>query len=166
MFYPVAEHPAAQLLAAHFEVIQQEYRALHQRHFVPWPERWLYGKGWTVFGLYQSGRQIAHGCQACPQTAAVLSRIDGVQAAGFSRLAAGTHIQPHRGRAKTELRCHLGIVIPPGDVALRVQGETRGWEEGQCLLFDDTVEHEAWNRADSDRIVLLVDIPRECSVLN
>ncbi len=51
---------------------------------------------------------------------------------------------------------HLGMVIPQGDLALRVGGETRGWEEGKIVLFDDSFGHEAWNNSDQDRYILLL----------
>jgi aspartyl/asparaginyl beta-hydroxylase (cupin superfamily) len=38
--------------------------------------------------------------------------------------------------------------------------ETRSWGEGECLVFDDTVEHEAWNRSAKTRVVLLLDFLR------
>ncbi|MBD2445599.1 aspartyl/asparaginyl beta-hydroxylase domain-containing protein [Nostoc sp. FACHB-152] len=28
------------------------------------------------------------------------------------------------------------------------------------FIFDDTVEHEAWNRSDSPRIILLIDFAK------
>jgi aspartate beta-hydroxylase len=31
------------------------------------------------------------------------------------------------------------------------------WEEGRCVTFDDTFLHEAWNRSDETRVVLIVD---------
>src|SRR5215470_11228679 len=74
--------------------------------------------------------------------------IPGMTMAGFSRLAPGAHITPHRGYEGYSgfvLRCHLGLVVPEG-CALKVGDETRGWQEGRCLVFDDSYEHEAWNR--------------------
>jgi aspartyl/asparaginyl beta-hydroxylase (cupin superfamily) len=56
------------------------------------------------------------------------------------------------------VRCHLGIKVPAGDCAIRVADETRRWDEGRCLVFDDYFEHEAWNRTAADRIVLIVDL--------
>ena len=79
--------------------------------------------------------------------------------AGFSRMAPGTHIAPHEGWVTTVYRVHLGLVVPDGS-ALRVGGETRTWREGELLVFDDTVEHSPWNRASTDRIVLLFDFSR------
>jgi aspartate beta-hydroxylase len=38
-----------------------------------------------------------------------------------------------------------------------VGGETHAWEEGRCITFDDTFEHEAWNHSGRDRVVLILD---------
>lgn len=38
--------------------------------------------------------------------------------------------------------------------------KTRTWSEGDVLVFDDTTEHEAWNRSDQTRTVLLFDFLR------
>jgi aspartate beta-hydroxylase len=73
-------------------------------------------------------------------------------------MRAGTHISAHRGPTNLRVRCHLGIDVPDGDCAIRVGDETRQWIEGECLVFDDHFEHEAWNRTAADRIVLIVDL--------
>ena len=57
------------------------------------------------------------------------------------------------------LICHLPLVVPPG-CGFRVGGETREWREGELLIFDDTVEHEAWNEGSSERIILIFDVWR------
>jgi aspartate beta-hydroxylase len=75
-----------------------------------------------------------------------------------SRLPAGAHISPHRGPTNLRVRCHLAITVPAGDCAIRVGNETRAWDEGKCLVFDDSFEHEAWNHSDGERIVLIVDL--------
>ena len=36
----------------------------------------------------------------------------------------------------------------------------RAWERGKCWAFDDTIEHEAKNGSDRDRVVLIFDIWR------
>lgn len=77
----------------------------------------------------------------------------------YSRLKPGTHIAPHHGLLNTRLICHMPLVTPPG-CALRVGAETREWQFGKLLIFDDSVEHEAWNRGTSDRTVLLFEIWR------
>ena len=42
-------------------------------------------------------------------------------------------------------------------LAFRVGGETREWHEGKAFVFDDTIEHEAWNNSQQDRAVLILD---------
>ena len=74
----------------------------------------------------------------------------------FSVLRPGTHILPHRGVTNTRLVTHLPLIVPP-DCALRVGGETHVWQPDQCVTFDDTFEHEAWNRSDETRVVLILD---------
>ena len=44
--------------------------------------------------------------------------------------------------------------------ALRVGNETRPWREGELVVFDDSIEHEAWNLSKKLRVVLLFDIWR------
>jgi aspartyl/asparaginyl beta-hydroxylase (cupin superfamily) len=77
----------------------------------------------------------------------------------ISILKPGTHIPPHHGMLNTRLICHIPLVVPPG-CQLRVGRETRDVVEGQAMLFDDSIEHEAWNNGDSVRAVLLFEIWR------
>jgi ornithine lipid ester-linked acyl 2-hydroxylase len=146
-------------LEANWEAIRAEYLALPGDRFDPWVQRAMHGGGWTVFGLFAVGREIPAACAACPATAAALRRIPGLSMAGFSRLAPHTHVRPHVGWAASVYRLHLPLVVPAG-CRLRVAAETRAWEEGRCLVFDDTVEHEAWNDSALPRGVLLLDFLR------
>ena len=74
----------------------------------------------------------------------------------FALMRAGMHLPVHCGGANILLRMHLGIDIPEGDLGITVGGVTRTWANGKTLFFDDTFDHEAWNRSDRDRVVLLV----------
>jgi len=73
----------------------------------------------------------------------------------LSMLDPGTHIPAHFGGGNAKLTLHLPLVIPEGDCALRVDQETRRWKEGEMAVFDDTFDHEAWNRTGERRAVLL-----------
>ena len=115
---------------------------------------------WKLFGLYLHGAAIEDGCRACPHTAAVLEETPGLVNAGFSCLEAGHVIAPHTGNDRRFYRTHLGLVVPPGDCALEVDGEARRWEAGKTLAFDDTHPHAAWNRTGEHRFVLIVDVAR------
>ena len=77
----------------------------------------------------------------------------------FSRLRPRAAIPPHNGLINVRLICHLPLIVPPGG-ALRVGSRTCSWVEGELLVFDDTIEHEAWNGPHSDRVILLFDIWR------
>jgi ornithine lipid ester-linked acyl 2-hydroxylase len=155
-FYEAAEFDFALHLEANWEKIRQELAALKGEHFIDWSERYLYKEGWQTFGLYAFGVKIDKNCRLCPETTKLVENIPGLVTAGFSALAPGTHIAPHTGYPDGVLRCHLGLVIPE-NCALRVSDTSRSWQEGKCLVFDDTLEHEAWNKSDRTRVILLLD---------
>ncbi|WP_287128099.1 aspartyl/asparaginyl beta-hydroxylase domain-containing protein [Candidatus Cyanaurora vandensis] len=156
IFYEAEQFSFVQTLETHGSQVQAELDQLAPQNFIAWPEKYLYGKGWDIFGLYAFGIKIAQNCRLCPRTTALVEGIPDLVTAGFSSLAPGVAIAPHHGYPDGLLRCHLGLRVPP-DCALRVGLETRRWQEGRCLVFDDTTEHEAWNRSSQQRIVLLLD---------
>ena len=159
MFLDPGQFEFVAALEANWEAIRAEYLALPGDLFDPWVQRYMHGGGWTVFGLYAVGQEVSGACAACPNTARALRQVPGLSMAGFSRLAPHTHVKPHVGWAASVYRLHLPLVVPPG-CRLRVAAETRTWQEGRCLIFDDTVEHEAWNDSDLPRGVLLLDFLR------
>lgn len=159
MFVSNDDFPWTRRLEDSFLAIREEYEALDRQRLRRWPETAVYNHGWEVFGLYGFGWRIDENCALCPHLASVLDAIPDITTAGFSVLSPGTIIKPHRGYTSSVLRCHLGLVVP-GDCGLRVGGETRTWVEGECFIFDDTFEHEAWNRSDRPRVVLLLDVVR------
>jgi aspartate beta-hydroxylase len=74
----------------------------------------------------------------------------------FSFLSPGTHLLPHHGVTNARIVVHLPLIVP-SDCALRVGGEIHAWREGRLVFFDDTYEHEAWNRSGEMRVVLIMD---------
>ncbi|MGH8250821.1 MAG: aspartyl/asparaginyl beta-hydroxylase domain-containing protein [Steroidobacteraceae bacterium] len=118
---------------------------------------------WDGFYFFRHGKRRETNHRLCPYTSAVLDALPLVQIREhapevmFSVLAPGTHILPHRGVTNTRVVCHLPLVVPP-DCALVVGGETHAWEAGRAVVFDDTFEHEAWNRGSSTRVVLILDV--------
>jgi len=161
MFLETASFPLTQTLEAHWETIRDELSGLTRGDFMVFPERQLYESGWDIYGLYAFGRKLECNCRRCPETTRLVETIPNMTTAGFSRLEPGTHIKSHVGYQDTVLRCHLGLIVPEEGCALRVGPETRTWQEGRCLVFDDTTEHEAWNRSDAVRIVLIIDFAKE-----
>jgi ornithine lipid ester-linked acyl 2-hydroxylase len=91
---------------------------------------------------------------------AELLKDEDLIAVEFSLLTGGTHILPHKGFSKMILRCHLPLIVPEeGECALRVGEEQKAWNEGELLIFDDSFEHEAWNKSTMPRLVLMLDFP-------
>lgn len=159
MFEDASSYPFASELEKNWTVIRDEMTALVSRGFIDWPEKSLYGEGWTTFGLYAFGHKQAQNCELCPKTTELVERVPGMVMAGFSRLAPGTHIKPHVGYdeySRYVLRLHLPLETNP-HCALRVEDQTRLWEPGRALVFSDAFEHEAWNRGSTPRTILLLD---------
>lgn len=117
---------------------------------------------WDGYFFYRHGDRFDEHHARCPRTSAVLERIplvrirDHAPETLFSVLRPGTHILPHRGVTNTRLVTHLPLIVPP-DCAINVGGELHEWKEGRCVTFDDTFEHEAWNRSDRTRVVVILD---------
>lgn len=120
---------------------------------------------WGAFYFWRDGEIVTENATRCPATMAALEAVpmptidQRSPIALWSLLKPGTHIQPHHGLLNTRLICHIPLIVP-SDCALRVGNETREWREGEALIFDDSFEHEAWNRSDQTRVVLLFEIWR------
>ena len=118
---------------------------------------------WSAFHFYDKGREIAERCARAPGTMAAVRRLPQPMVdlrsptAMFSVLKPKTRIPPHTGIANFRLVVHLPLVLP-GHCGFRVGGETREWRMGEAWVFDDTIEHEAWNDSDETRIILICDI--------
>jgi aspartate beta-hydroxylase len=118
---------------------------------------------WSAFYLYFDGAPVEANCRRCPATMEALALLDqpSVQnrspAAMFSILRPRTRIPPHTGVSNTRLVVHLPLIVPEG-CGFRVGGETRQWREGKAWVFDDTIEHEAWNDSDQPRAILICDV--------
>jgi aspartate beta-hydroxylase len=117
---------------------------------------------WDAFFFYRHGVRYDANCARCPRTSELLDALPLVRVRDhapetlYSVLRPGTHILPHRGVTNTRLVTHLPLIVPT-DCALRVGGETHVWQEGRCVTFDDTFEHEAWNHSGQTRVVLILD---------
>jgi aspartyl/asparaginyl beta-hydroxylase (cupin superfamily) len=120
---------------------------------------------WGALFFVENGKLSEEVIARCPETwkavqAAPMPWIDGWEpTAMFSLLRAGTRIPPHTGTHNTRLICHLPLVVPP-NCGFRVGNQVREWEVGKLLVFDDTIEHEAWNDSSEDRVVLIFGIWR------
>jgi aspartate beta-hydroxylase len=118
---------------------------------------------WSAYFLINQGRREESHLARCPRTAAALAAIPQVDIPGrgptafFSMLDAHTHIPPHSGVTNSRLTVHLPLIVPPG-CRFRVGGDIREWRLGSAWVFDDTIEHEAWNDSDAARAILICDV--------
>ena len=118
---------------------------------------------WNGYYFYRYGERRADNCSACPVTAAALERVplarvrEHAPEVLFSVFTPDTHLLPHQGVTNTRVVAHLPLMVPD-NCALSVGGEDHHWREGEVVVFDDTFMHEAWNRSDRTRVVLIFDL--------
>jgi aspartyl/asparaginyl beta-hydroxylase (cupin superfamily) len=118
---------------------------------------------WSSYFLWKDSARQDLACAQCPKTVALLESLPLADQPGFaptalfSALAANTHIPAHTGSTNTRLLVHLPLILP-GPARFRVGNETREWRMGEAWVFDDTIEHEAWNDASELRVILILDI--------
>jgi aspartate beta-hydroxylase len=132
---------------------------------------------WNAYFFYRHGERFDDHHRCCPHTSSALDALptlvrirEHAPEVCYSILKPGTHILKHRGVTNTRLVTHLPLVIPP-NCAINVGGEEKVWQVGECFSFDDSIEHEAWNRSDQTRVVMLLDVwnpyltPPECEAI-
>ncbi len=176
-FYERDEFPWLAGLEAQTPAICQELLAVlcdQPADFVPYIaypdtvplDQWAelnHSNRWQAFHLIERGVQVAANAAVCPNTIAALAKVPQANlpnrspAAMFSALQPGTRIPPHMGVANTRLVLHLPLIVPP-DCGFRVGAEIRQWKVGEAWVFDDTIEHEAWNDSNQVRAILICDV--------
>jgi aspartate beta-hydroxylase len=162
-FYDRRIFPWARDLERHTASIREELRAVVQNGtgIVPYIQREAHRPAFNVRGLLDNPDWGAfYLIQSGDEVAVPMCRIKGrAPAVLFSLLRPGARIPPHHGFMNTRLICHLPLIVPP-DCALRVGNETHRWREGELVVFDDSIEHEAWNLSQELRVVLIFDVWR------
>jgi aspartate beta-hydroxylase len=122
-----------------------------------------HSRSWSSLWLWRDGVREVEAMDRCPRTTEVLAEMPLADQPGFaptalfSALAPRTRIPPHTGSTNSRLVVHLPLVLP-GPARFRVGNDTRAWRMGEAWVFDDTIEHEAWNDADETRVILIFDI--------
>jgi len=120
---------------------------------------------WGALYLWRNGEPVPENQALCPVTTEAMNALPLVFSGQrcpnilFSRLRPGATIPPHNGMINTRLIGHLPLIIPE-DCGFRVGNSTRTWNVGEAFLFDDTIEHEAWNNSNEDRFVLIFEVWR------
>lgn len=176
-FYDRSLFPWLSTLEDATPVIQAELTALLETGFDDFAPYIAYPKGapvnqwgelnhsrkWSSLFLWKDGRRQDAICARCPDTAALLDSLPMADqdsfspTAMFSALQPHTHIPAHTGSSNVRLLAHLPIILP-GPARFRVGNTVKSWEMGKAWIFDDTIEHEAWNDADALRVILIFDV--------
>uniref|UniRef100_A0A7N4V0I0 Aspartate beta-hydroxylase n=1 Tax=Sarcophilus harrisii TaxID=9305 RepID=A0A7N4V0I0_SARHA len=131
--------------------------------FLPEDENLREKGDWSQFTLWQQGRKNEKACRGAPKTCALLEKFPETTGCRrgqikYSVMHPGTHVWPHTGPTNCRLRMHLGLVIPKEGCKIRCAQDTKIWEEGKVLIFDDSFEHEVWQDASSLRLIFIVDV--------
>lgn len=120
---------------------------------------------WGALYLWRNGEPVPENQALCPVTTEAMETLPLVFSGQrcpnilFSRLRPGAKIPPHNGMINTRLIGHLPLIVPD-DCGFRVGNTVRTWNVGEAFLFDDTIEHEAWNDSAEDRFVLIFEVWR------
>ncbi|MFM5929623.1 MAG: aspartyl/asparaginyl beta-hydroxylase domain-containing protein [Novosphingobium sp.] len=174
-FYDTSDFPWLQPMLDLAPAMREELEAREEAGFEPYvkqqanrpaPNNPLLGRmDWSAHYFWQDGALVEDHARACPRVMEALGHAPLPQVPGrapnalWSRLLPGAHIAPHHGMLNTRLICHVPVRTAPG-CSLRVGNDRREWVDGQALVFDDSIEHEAINSGPEVRVILLFEIWR------
>ena len=176
-FYDNEDFPWLKDLEAATDIIRGEFLAVYGedhkgiKPYINYPEgapvnQWVelnHSPRWSVFPLWQDGARIEANCARCSKTLEAIKVVPLADIPNFaptvlySLLAPKTTIPAHTGDTNARLIVHLPLIVPEG-CRFRVGNETREWEVGKAWVFDDTIDHEAWNDSDELRVIMMIDI--------
>ena len=175
-FFDRPEFPWLEAVEAATDAVRGEFLAVLRADsgFTPYVEyppdvpvnQWAelnHSPRWSAFHLLKMGARVAENADRCPRTMAMLAGVPQPRQAGrtpaamFSLLRPRTRIPPHTGVTNVRVVAHLPLIVPDG-CGFRVGNETRQWVPGTAWVFDDTIEHEAWNHSEEPRAILIFDV--------
>lgn len=121
-----------------------------------------YGVGWKTLVLMDRSRWDPVNVNLFPVTAKAVHEA-GVPAVEvfFASLQPDSNIKPHSDFTNFVLTSHLGVDIPySGENKCRIQiGDTvRQWINGEVMVFDTSLMHDAVNESDKTRYILMMRI--------
>jgi aspartyl/asparaginyl beta-hydroxylase (cupin superfamily) len=176
-YYERGQFPWMEALEAQTDAIREELIGLLEedaegfKPYVTHPQgvplnQWAelnWSPRWSARYLWKDGTRQDDVCAKCPRTAEALVAVPRANipnfapTAFFSTLDPHTRIPPHSGDTNVRLIVHLPLIVP-GECYFRVGNDTRRFEAGKAWVFDDTIEHEAWNDSDKLRVILIFDV--------
>lgn len=173
-FYNSDDYSYCRLLQDSTEIILKELNNIihNEASNFPLNAQWLaahpnYVKGsinksWKTFEFVFFGIEKSSNIQLCPNTYKIIKQIPELITAQFSVLYPHTHVEAHKGYSRIITRNHLPLIVPESnDLGIQVGNEIRKWKKGELLIFDDSVEHSAWNNTDEIRAVLMFDVAKK-----
>jgi aspartyl/asparaginyl beta-hydroxylase (cupin superfamily) len=118
-----------------------------------------YGKGWQTLGLYDKGVWDGPNVHKFPITAQAIrdSNVPLVEAF-FASMEPKSKIKMHSDFTNFVLTVHLPLIIPQNGknmCRLTIADETRQWINGQLMMFDTSLMHDAINETDETRYILM-----------
>ena len=169
VFFDKANFEWTTILEKNYDAIKQEYININNKNklidatvFSKEQIKSVDPEQWSVFPLFVYGNKIEKNWIECPVTVDCLKQIPTITTAIFSVLKPGAQIKPHRGAYKGYLRCLMGLIVPSDitQCGLTIDHKTYHWETNECVIFDDTFIHSAYNNSDITRVVLYIDFIR------
>jgi hypothetical protein len=173
-YFDPTDFQGAEDIARETDAVRDEFLALIESKLADFTDRLtgLHAAGdgksvgkWSMIPLIRNGVVVEEYASRCPRTMALASGLDlpklGLISPSlyFSVLEPKSRIAPHSGMTNARLIAHWPLIVPE-NCGFRVGGETRQWEVGTPLVFDDMTVHEAWNDSDRMRVVLIADLWR------
>lgn len=159
MYYDPEMFPYLRRLSENYEIILGEFLAVADSRLKPMIDSHITTTGWKGFPLMSSAYRFRSNWQLCPATVSLIRDIPGLYAAGFYVLEPHTELPAHKNFPMDIYRMHMGLIVPE-DCAFRVAGELKAWQKKQWMVFCPEIEHEGYNRADTRRVIFLLDVWR------
>ncbi|KAL3802974.1 hypothetical protein HJC23_011597 [Cyclotella cryptica] len=121
-----------------------------------------YGEGWKTLVLLNRGQWDETNAKLFPVASRAIHE-SGVPAAEvfFASMKPRTNIKPHSDLTNFVLTSHLPLVIPENGknkCRLSVGDHTRQWIEGEIIMFDTSIYHDAVNDSDEMRYILMLRV--------
>lgn len=157
MYYEPNKFPYLQEITRNYDTILNEFLEVADSRMKPMIDMHITTTGWKGFPLMSSGYRFKKNWASCPKTTAIVESIPGLYAAGFYMLEPHTELPAHNNFPMDIYRMHMGLITPK-NCAFRVGKETKAWRKKEWLIFCPEVEHEGYNRADTRRVIFLIDV--------
>ena len=162
------------ILRDNYKIIRNEFLKYQETHLIPTigqfskedlhlsdnqKEKWRS----AVLQIYGKETNI---CKDFPLSWEIIKKIPGVRTTMFSILEPNKQIPQHAGPNNCVLRYHLALIVPKNKefCTITVANETKFWEEGKDMIFDDTHLHHVTNNTNEQRVVLFLDIQKKYNI--